>query len=293
MAEGKKSKDQIIDELKTVNEQIEFVLGATKIGLDIIDAGFNMMYIDSEWAKVYGDYKGKKCYKYFAGRDSICHGCGIPEALKTKKPVVKEEVLPREGNRPIEVISVPFQNEKGEWLVAEANIDITKRKEIERDLKRSTEEWQRTFDVINDLVFIQDTNFTITKVNKAFAAALKAKPEDIVGKKCYELLHKSKEPWPDCPFVRTVKNKAANVQEVDDPKIGIPLLVSTSPIFNAKGELVGSVHIARDITDMKKAEKELKKKMKDLETFQKAAVGRELKMVEMRKRIKELEGKLK
>lgn len=47
-----------------------------------------------------------------------------------------------------------------------------------------------------------------------------------------------------------------------------------------------------DITERKRAEKELKKKMHDLETFQKVAVERELKMVELKKEIKELKASL-
>jgi len=48
-----------------------------------------------------------------------------------------------------------------------------------------------------------------------------------------------------------------------------------------------------DITDRKRAEDELKKRMRELEIFQKVAVGRELKMVELKKRIKELETRLR
>jgi PAS domain S-box-containing protein len=162
----------------------------------------------------------------------------------------------------------------------------------ERKLAVAAKEWEGTFNAIADLVFIQDKDFTITRVNKAFAAALKARPEDIVGKKCYQLLHKSDKPWPDCPFEKTVKSKTYHSQEVNDPNIGIPLLVSTSPIFGAKGEVLGSVHIAKDITGLKKTETELKKKMRALEVFQKSAVGRELKMTELKKRIKTLEARL-
>ena len=50
-------------------------------------------------------------------------------------------------------------------------------------------EWQRTFDAVSDLVFIQDKNNTITKANKAFLKALKLDESDVIGKKCYKLLH--------------------------------------------------------------------------------------------------------
>lgn len=175
--------------------------------------------------------------------------------------------------------------------------------------REAEEEWYRTFNGISDFVFMQDKDYTITKVNNAFAKALKAKPEDLIGKKCYQLLHKKDEPWEDCPFEKTRKDHKSHVEEVDDPNIGIPLLVTTSPMFDAKGEFVGSVHLAKDISTQKKAEKimqkshdelekmvkertkELQKKLDELERFRKATVDREFRMKELQDKVKELEDK--
>ncbi len=139
----------------------------------------------------------------------------------------------------------------------EQSEDVTEHKKAEEEIKRAAEEWDRTFNAIADLVFIVDKDFTITKMNKALPEALKLKPEDIIGKKCYELLHKSDKPWPGCPFEKTKKDKKPHTQEVDDPNIGIPLLITTSPIFDDNGKLVGAVHIAKDVTEHKKAEEVL------------------------------------
>ena len=49
--------------------------------------------------------------------------------------------------------------------------------------------------------------------------------------------------------------------------------------------------IVRDVTDRKKIEEELKEKNKELEKINSLAVGRELKMIELKKEIKELESK--
>jgi len=117
-----------------LQRQIEFILGASKTGMDIIDKDFNLRYVDSQWQKIYGNPAGRKCFEYFMGRDTPCPGCGIPRALQTKKPMVTEEILVREGNRPIQVTTIPFQDESGEWLVAEINVDITERKEFEARL---------------------------------------------------------------------------------------------------------------------------------------------------------------
>ena len=121
-------------EVQSLKQQMEFILGATKTGLDIIDSEFNMRYIDPEWQKIYGDPTGRKCYEYYMGRSDMCPGCGIPKALETKTITVTEEVLVKEGNRPIQVTTIPFQNAEGEWLVAEVNVDITERKKLEEQL---------------------------------------------------------------------------------------------------------------------------------------------------------------
>ena len=140
--------------------------------------------------------------------------------------------------------------------------DVTQLRKAEEKIKQAAEEWERTFNAISDLIFIQDVDHTIFKVNKAFADVLKMRPDEIIGKKCYELLHKSNKPWPNCPFEKTKQDGKSHTQEVDDLNIGMPLLVTTSPLFDNEGKLWGSVHFAKDITKLKEAEKKVKESVK-------------------------------
>ncbi len=133
--------------------------------------------------------------------------------------------------------------------------------------KQAAEEWSKIFNATSDIVFIQDKDFKFIKVNKSACDVLKVKPEDLIGKKCYEVLHKSDKPWPNCPMVKALKDKRPHTQEVYDPNIGIPLLITTSPIFDENGELTGVVHIATDITKRKKAEKALKREKERAEQY--------------------------
>lgn len=101
---------------RTNSERNDFILGATKTCLDVIDPQFNLRHVDSAWQGISGNPEGRKCHEYFKDLDSPCPGCGIPEALQTRSAVVTEEQLPKEGNRFIQVTTIPFQDEQGDWL---------------------------------------------------------------------------------------------------------------------------------------------------------------------------------
>ena len=154
--------------------------------------------------------------------------------------------------------SKKIKEAKGEQKFAAASEAAVKEAEA------GGKEWKKTFDAIADFVFIQDKDFKFVKVNKVFCDALKKKPEDLIGKKCYEILHKSDKPWPNCPLAKTLKDKRSHTEEVNDPNIGVPLLINTSPLFDKKGEVTGIVHIAKDITERKQAEKDREKVLQDM-----------------------------
>ncbi|OGV74079.1 MAG: hypothetical protein A2269_06555 [Lentisphaerae bacterium RIFOXYA12_FULL_60_10] len=120
-------------ELREAQHRLEYILSVTKTGIDVVDAEFNLRYVDPGWQKVYGNYAGRKCYEYFMQRAEICPGCGIPQALQTRQITVTEETLPRENNRRVQVHTIPYQSTSGEWLVAEFNVDITDRHRMEAD----------------------------------------------------------------------------------------------------------------------------------------------------------------
>ena len=59
------------------------------------------------------------------------------------------------------------------------------------------------------------------------------------------------------PPQRLFGTKQSVTKEINDPNLGIPLLVTTSPILDEEGEVAQVIHIAKDITIFKQAEMEL------------------------------------
>ncbi len=117
-------------------------------------------------------------------------------------------------------------------------------------------EWEETFDSISDMITIQDKDFNIVRCNKAVVKNLNLEFRDIVGKKCHEVFHSSKEPSHVCPAGRCMETLQTEV--VEQNCLGGTFLMSCSPRLDSSGKFNGVVHIARDITEQKQSEMVLK-----------------------------------
>jgi len=262
------------DEIKTLKQQIEFILGATNTGLDIIDSQFNIQYIDPAWQKVYGDPMGRKCYEYFMGRNEVCPVCGIVKALETKSIAVTEEVLPRENNRPIQVTTRPFQNDKGEWLVAEVNVDITERKQMEEKLRASENKYKTLLENLPQKIFYKDKNFAYVSCNENYARDLEIKPEEIAGKTDYDFYPKDlaeKYRADDKRIMESGKSEDIEEKYIKDGQETVVYTVKT-PVGDEQGNIIGILGIFWDIMERKRAEEKEKKLLEEIE-----GVNRELK----------------
>jgi two-component system, chemotaxis family, CheB/CheR fusion protein len=149
--------------------------------------------------------------------------------------------------------------------------DVTKRKLTEDELRRAKEEWERTFDSVPDLIAIMDDSHRIVRVNRAMAERLGASPEQCVGLNCYNRVHGTDKPPGFCPHVMTLADGREHLAELHEANLGGHFMVTTTPLHDEKGRNIGSVHVARDITERKRAEEELRQSREDLNRAQEVA----------------------
>jgi PAS domain S-box-containing protein len=142
-------------------------------------------------------------------------------------------------------------------------IDVTERKRLEKDLEysnkqllESAQKWNATFDAIRDGIFMIDVEQNILQCNKAFADLLGKTFSEIIGKKCYRLMHSSAFSLENCPFLKVRQSKQRESMKFWFKDTLFNVLVD--PIFDKNSNLTGAVDIFTDITERERMEEALR-----------------------------------
>ena len=127
----------------------------------------------------------------------------------------------------------------------------------------SKELWETIFNTLEVPMMLLDNDHRIVRINDNMKDVMKI-VDDVIGEKCHEIIHGSSEPPEFCPHSKTIENKVKHTEEIKLEDLW--LLVTTSPFYTSDGKILGSAHIAQDITKIKEAEKKVQKtiKLKDL-----------------------------
>ena len=137
--------------------------------------------------------------------------------------------------------------------------NITERKRAEEEVRNTAAQWQATFDAVQDLVLLLDKDFRILRANRAAAEFLGLPFDKIVGGHCFNLIHGMSTPPAECPLAKMRQSRGHEEEEVLAREGGPWLSVSVDPLFDPSGELTHVVHVARDITERKRAEDALRR----------------------------------
>jgi len=191
-------------------------------------------------------------------------------------------------------------------------VDITERKRFEESLRSERDFSNGLIEMAPAIVLVLDTEGCIVRFNPYMEEISGYTLAEVQGKDWFGIFL----PERDRGRIRDLYRKAlgeirtiGNVNSIitkDGREVEIEWFDKS--IKNVQGDIVGVIAIGQDITERKRGEealnrlneeleqrvrertKELERRNYELEQMNKAFVGRELKMVELKERIKELEG---
>ncbi|MEI6127619.1 MAG: PAS domain S-box protein, partial [Pseudomonadota bacterium] len=144
--------------------------------------------------------------------------------------------------------------------------DITERKHAAAAILQAKNDWEDTFNSINDVITVHDNNFNIILANKA-AEKLGWNPARGAKQnvKCFKFFHDTENPPPNCVTCQCLETGCPAVFELYEPRFDKHLEIRAIPRLDSNNRLAGSIHIARDITARKLAEAEIQRLVSAIE----------------------------
>jgi histidine kinase len=157
-------------------------------------------------------------------------------------------------------VDIDQDDEMGE-LAAAINQMSEKIAEKQAQLNEQRDEYQALFERAPCLITVQDRNYRLIRYNNEFAQRFDPQPGDY----CYQVYKGRQEKCADCPIERTFEDGQTHTSEESGVnRDGTPVhwILRTSPIKNAKGEIVAAMEMSLDLTRRKQLEEKLAKSEK-------------------------------
>jgi PAS domain S-box-containing protein len=117
--------------------------------------------------------------------------------------------------------------------------------------------WNKVIDATQAMLIIIDKEHNLLDANKSVLQFTKKTKNEIIGKKCYEVMHQLFNPVYGCPLKHSLTTKSPAHAEQYDPASGKHFLAETSPVFDSSGEIVSILGAMYDITPLKETERVL------------------------------------
>jgi two-component system, sensor histidine kinase and response regulator len=179
--------------------------------------------------------------------------------------VVEAHHIPGKGAIFVQVIKTPLYDSGGKVIGIQGIFwDVTERKKMEEALAYERDLLRSLLDNIPDAIYFKDTKSRFIKCSRALAQKVGYQnPDELIGKTDFDLF--------DHEHASQAYDDEQQIIMTGNPKIGITerekwgenkeswVLTSKLPLRNRDGAVIGTFGLSKDITDLKKAEKDLSK----------------------------------
>jgi PAS domain S-box-containing protein len=127
-------RKQMEQSLRTERNKLRNVLANIPFGVDIVNAGYEIEYINKMLEDDFGPVAGQKCYEYLHDRADICPWCKNAKILAGQS--VRWEWEAAKSGKIFDIFEMPMVNEDGSISKLKIFQDITERKRAEEERKK-------------------------------------------------------------------------------------------------------------------------------------------------------------
>ncbi len=223
----------------------------------------------------------------------------IPKLLKGIKELARGNMdfcVEIEAGNEFGLLAKAFNEMKADLKNMSVNRDVLEKETLAR--RRSQEFLKSILDSVGPLIVL-DLDYKIIIANPGYCESVGIKLEQIIGKRCYAISHQSDKPCyinnEECGLLKVIETRK-NYSVVHQHKKGDGfefIQVAIYPVKDEKGAVMMVIETFTNITAQHNMEIELKSKLNELERFNKLAIGRELKMMELKENLHKLEEELR
>jgi len=179
-------------------------------------------------------------------------------------------------------------------LNAELQAEITERKWAEEALRESEKKYRQLIEALQQGIWAIDKDAYTTFVNPRMAEMLGYTVDEMQGQHLFSFMD---ERGVEIAKHNLERREQGIKEQHEFEFLGkdgtqIYTLLETAPITDDDGNYTGAIAGVLDITERKRAEEVLAQRVQELELFNRLAVGRELRMIELKRQINELSEQL-
>ena len=144
-------------------------------------------------------------------------------------------------------------------------VDLTDRTRLEEAILQAKQQWEATFDAIDDMIFLTDIKGVIKRVNKGMARKLEVEPAELVGRHCKDVLSCPHAGTERCGLWRVIHRVGdRSCYQLELPSLRIWVRSRAYGLYGPEGKLRFIVHVYSDVTEERRLQEVLKRTEEEL-----------------------------
>jgi PAS domain S-box-containing protein len=269
------SCDKMIDALQQQLNLVKTLLDATPTSFVFKDRKFVYRIVNSAFCRFLNKSEeeiiGKTDFDLFLPSAAELYRLDDEKVMQTGELLTQDEAVPGEHrNQWLQVAKIPIFEERGRCVGLVCTVhDITDRKQAEKALQESEEKFRLFFEEEPDYCYMISPEGRILDANKSALRILGYTKEEIVGKSLLEAVYapssreKAKALFLKWKHTGSLRNEELNICTKDGQERTV--LLSVDSVRDAKGNMLHSVSVQRDITERKQVEEQIKASLREKE----------------------------